>query len=63
MEEELGYLKKHFEVEMGLLKDENDILKKEIQEIIPLKMVNGPAHTKFGSPHHSHNNRTDTEGH
>ena len=26
MEEELTYLKKHFEIELGLLKDENDIL-------------------------------------
>jgi hypothetical protein len=35
LEEEISYLKKHFEVEMGLLNDENMILKKELSEIMP----------------------------
>jgi len=26
MDEEINYLKKHYEVEMGILKDENEIL-------------------------------------
>ena len=32
LEEEIAYLKKHFEIELGLMKDENDILKKELLE-------------------------------
>ena len=32
LEEELAYLKKHFEIEMGVMQDENDILKRELQE-------------------------------
>jgi hypothetical protein len=35
LEEEISYLKKYFEVEMGLLNDENMILKKELSEIMP----------------------------
>ena len=34
LEDEIGYLKKHFEVEMGIIRDENDILKKEMQEMM-----------------------------
>ena len=34
MDEEINYLKKHYEVEMGILKDENEILQKEIKDII-----------------------------
>jgi predicted nucleic acid-binding Zn-ribbon protein len=34
LEDEIGYLKKHFEIEMGILKDENDILKKELAEVM-----------------------------
>jgi hypothetical protein len=30
LEEELAYLKKHFEIEMGVMQDENDILKREL---------------------------------
>jgi hypothetical protein len=30
LEEEIAYLKKHFEIELGLMKDENEILKKEL---------------------------------
>jgi hypothetical protein len=32
MEEEINYLKKHFDMEMALLTDENEILKKELKE-------------------------------
>ena len=32
LEEEIAYLKKSFEMEMGLMKDENDILKKELMD-------------------------------
>ena len=32
-EDEMSYLKKHFEIELGLLKDENEILKRELQEL------------------------------
>lgn len=32
MDEELNYLRKHSEVELGLLKDENEILKRELRE-------------------------------
>jgi len=32
LEEEIAYLKKHFEIELGLMKDENEILKKELLE-------------------------------
>lgn len=31
LEEEIAYLKKHFDIEVGLIKDENEILKKELQ--------------------------------
>lgn len=34
LEDEIGYLKKHFEIEMGIIKDENDILKKEMQDML-----------------------------
>ena len=33
LEEEIAYLKKHFEIELGLMKDENDILRKELLEV------------------------------
>ena len=33
MEEEINYLKKHYEVEIGLVKDENEILQKELAEV------------------------------
>jgi hypothetical protein len=33
LEEEVGFLKKHFDVELCLVKDENDILKKDINDI------------------------------
>jgi hypothetical protein len=32
MEEEINYLKKHFDMEIALLSDENDILKNELRE-------------------------------
>lgn len=32
LEEELNYMKKHTEVELGLMKDENEILKRELRE-------------------------------
>ena len=34
MEDEINYLKKHFEVEMGLLKDENEILQRELTHVL-----------------------------
>ena len=34
LEEEIQYIKRHSEVEMGMLRDENMILKREIDEII-----------------------------
>ena len=37
MEEEINYLRKHFEVEMGLLADENAILKRELKEMMAIK--------------------------
>jgi hypothetical protein len=30
LDQEIVYLKKHFEIELSLMKDENDILKKEL---------------------------------
>ena len=39
LEEEIGYLKKHYEMELGLIKDENDILKRELQEIVPRRQM------------------------
>eukprot|EP00347_Sterkiella_histriomuscorum_P016871 403351526 len=33
LEEEVKYLQKHFEVEVGLSKDENEILKRELREV------------------------------
>jgi hypothetical protein len=30
LEDEVNYLKKHFEIEIGLIKDENEILKREL---------------------------------
>lgn len=30
LEDEINYLKKHFEVEVGLIKDENEILQREL---------------------------------
>ena len=33
LEEEIAYIKKHFEMEVGLMKDENDILKKELMDV------------------------------
>ena len=41
LEEELGYVKKHCEVELSLLRDENEILKKEIAEMLPLSSAIG----------------------
>ncbi len=34
LEDEINYLKKHFDIEVGLLKDENEILQKELSEIL-----------------------------
>jgi hypothetical protein len=33
LEEEMTYLKRHYEMEMGLLKDENEILKRELTSL------------------------------
>ncbi len=32
MEDEINYLKRHYEMEIGLARDENNILKKELYE-------------------------------
>ena len=33
VEEEMTYLKRHYEMELGLLKDENEILKRELNSL------------------------------
>jgi polyhydroxyalkanoate synthesis regulator phasin len=34
LEDEMNYIKKHFDIELGLMKDENDILQRELSEIM-----------------------------
>jgi len=34
LEEEINYIKKHGEIELGMLRDENEILKKELNDIL-----------------------------
>lgn len=39
LEEEIAYLNKHYEVEMGMMKDEIEILKKQLNQAIRRKDV------------------------
>ncbi len=34
LEDEINYVKKHSEIEVGLIKDENEILKKELNDLL-----------------------------
>lgn len=47
LEEENAYLKKNFDVEIALLKDENDILKKQLMEV---QHKRGNKRNNFSSP-------------
>ena len=44
MDEEMTYLKRHYEMELGLLKDENEILKRELHSLsmTPPPLQNAP---------------------
>lgn len=44
LEEEVTYLKRHFEIEIGLIKDENEILKRELNEMNQRKFCYTPNH-------------------
>ncbi|CDW75884.1 UNKNOWN [Stylonychia lemnae] len=63
LEEEVNYLKRHFDVEMGLLRDENEILKRELRDVNARRVLqqnqyilannptNRQAAESFSSPH------------
>jgi hypothetical protein len=50
LEEEIAYLKKHFEIELGLMKDENDILKKELLEQNSRRKTGHQQHNSSHTP-------------
>ncbi len=55
LEDELIYIKRHSEMENGLLRDENEILKKEVEQYVSVQqMVEGPQHNQ-SQYHHTPN--------
>ncbi len=53
LEEEVAYLKKHFEIELGVMQDENEILKRELQEFNYRRLKQ--CQIRHKTPNHKYN--------
>lgn len=55
----MAYLKKHFEIEMGVMQDENDILKRELQEFNFRRLKQ--CQIRHKTPNHKYNMQSPHE--